>query len=205
MSRRACLIVTLPLMLSVASACTTSGGTPVTTAGQAPPTSVVPSTTTTRVVAPALLTRMDACAFEVTRGNNQGTVRLSIAVRAEEATGLTAGMAAPGVVPDDEWSGRLYFGSDLFSYYCTDVLDGSEPEPVEDEVWPMVGGTVEIVSLQRTGSGRCEARLAASRLVARAADDRRVELGDFDFVSGDWGTFPGLGGGVARCGDDAGA
>lgn len=196
----------------VVAACTGSGEkaailrSTVTTAPASTTTTTIPpaATTTTIAFAPATLIHVYSCSFFVSRGNADGTVRLQIRVDPDEDTGLAPGMASVGRVPDRYWGGSVYFGSDLFAFYCQDVIDSDAPQSVVTATWEIVDGTLDIVSLSRGERGYCHAHLAASGLVARAADGRLVDVGDFEFFNEAWGHFPGQGGGVATCGDDGG-
>jgi hypothetical protein len=82
--------------------------------------------------------------------------------------------------------GAIRFGTDLMANWCDDVVEPDEPEPVIDEEWELVGGTVEItLTSDHTATG------VLRDVVARTPDGREIRLGGATVANDTWGFFAG--------------
>jgi hypothetical protein len=80
---------------------------------------------------------------------------------------------------------EVQFGTDLMANWCDDVVEPDEPEPVVDERWTIVGGTVTITFDDQQATGELR------DIVARTADGRDYTLGNATIVNDAWGMFAG--------------
>ncbi len=93
-------------------------------------------------------------------------------------------------LPDEDWVAEIQMGRNLFASWCDDTTPEPGQEPVVDEVWPVVGGTITI--LERPAPGICgEARARLEGLAAETGDGTRVDLGDFEVRNGAFGCVSG--------------
>ncbi|MDW3215761.1 MAG: DUF6174 domain-containing protein [Ilumatobacteraceae bacterium] len=82
--------------------------------------------------------------------------------------------------------GAIHFGVDLMANWCDDVIEEGEPEPLVDETWNIVSGTLEVSPTDN--------RLATGTftdVVAVDADGHEHLLGDVEIANGMWGFFAG--------------
>ena len=80
---------------------------------------------------------------------------------------------------------EVQFGADVMANWCDDVLEPDEPEPVVDERWTIVGGTVTITFDGPRATGELR------DIVARTADGRDYPLGNTTVINDAWGMFAG--------------
>jgi len=124
-------------------------------------------------------------------GNEAGTVALRLQP-GEDGRNLAVGSTYPVAATGEEtaWSGALLTGRDLYANWCDDVIEENEPEPVVDEEWRLVAGTVEPVALP-PGVECGQAEAWVRELVVESADGVRVEIGDLLVGNDTWGCFAG--------------
>ena len=82
--------------------------------------------------------------------------------------------------------GTIRFGIDLMANWCDDVVEPGEPEPIVDETWEIVGGSLDF--------SQTDNRLAVgvfTDVVAVDADGNEHQLGDVEVANGMWGFFAG--------------
>lgn len=92
------------------------------------------------------------------------------------------------VLPNAMWEAELRFGARLFANWGNDTA--SDPEPVVDEVWRIVAGTITILELPGTEAcGLARARFEGFE--AEAPDGTRTRLGSFEVETTAWGCLPG--------------
>ncbi len=92
----------------------------------------------------------------------------------------------PGVHDLADLDGVVYFGADLMANWCDDVIEVGEPEPVVDDSWQIVGGSLTFTPTDN--------RLAVgvfTDVVAVDADGHEHHLGDVEVSNGMWGFFAG--------------
>jgi hypothetical protein len=93
-------------------------------------------------------------------------------------------------LPDEDWVAEIQMGRNLFSSWCDDATPEPGQEPVVNEVWQVVGGTITILEMPEPGI--CgEARAVLKGLVAEAGDGNRIDLGDFEIRNGAFGCVSG--------------
>jgi hypothetical protein len=91
------------------------------------------------------------------------------------------------MLPDSRWTAKVHVGHDLFANWGSGEIDPSDPQPVVDEVWPVVAGSITILELPPR-SGPCgEARAWLVGVEAMTGDGTRVRLGDFEVRNEWWG------------------
>lgn len=93
-------------------------------------------------------------------------------------------------LPDDDWVAEIQTGRNLFTSWCDDTTPEPGQEPVVDEVWQVVAGTITI--LETPEPGVCgEARARLEGLAAETGDGTRIDLGDFEIRNGAFGCVSG--------------
>lgn len=176
---------------------TGSGGTTVPGSG-APETTVLdgrePSVVTTgtsqpplvRSVAQAQLTEPWSCGWGFSATDPAHTVALL----------LRADMAPPAgsstvTLPAAGWEGEVQLGTDLLTVECTDLDIRRSPAP--DEMWPVVGGTLQITvpPLDGCGAGSPPATAIATDVTVEAPDGTTVTFAELSLVNDQWGCFAG--------------
>ncbi len=86
----------------------------------------------------------------------------------------------------DQKLAELRLGHGLMANWCDDVIEPDEPEPEVQEVWKLVGGTIQLVAVSQS-SARAELR----DVIARRPDGSDVVLGDATMTNRSWGVFAG--------------
>lgn len=104
--------------------------------------------------------------------------------------GVAPDVTAPINFPADEWSGVLTTGTDLFSNWCDDVIEESEPVPLTTERWTLVAGTLTI-GLPGTIDDGLPVSANLSGGVAESSAGETMDLGQIAFVNDCWGCFAG--------------
>lgn len=92
----------------------------------------------------------------------------------------------PGVHDLAAMDGAVHFGADLMANWCDDVIEDGEPEPIVDETWEIVSGSLDL--------SQTDNRLAIgvfTDVVAVDADGHEHELGTIEVANGMWGFFAG--------------
>ncbi len=108
------------------------------------------------------------------------------------ARGGAPDLATPVVFPTEGWTAELRVGADLFSNWCDDVIDSSEPVPVVDAVWALTGGTLSVDGGADVveGSGN-PVRASLTDALAASPGGDVIELGDLALVNNCYGCFAG--------------
>jgi hypothetical protein len=105
-------------------------------------------------------------------------------------TALAGNTPQVSTLPDERWVAEIQMGRNLFASWCDDATPEAGQEPVVDEVWTMVAGTITILEMPEPGV--CgEARALLEDLAAVTGDETRVELGDFEIRNGSFGCVSG--------------
>lgn len=92
----------------------------------------------------------------------------------------------PGVHDLAQLDGAVHFGVDLMANWCDDVIEEGEPEPIVDETWQIVSGSLDL--------SQTDNRLAIgvfTDVVAVDADGHEHHLGSVEVANGMWGFFAG--------------
>ncbi|MGH8911423.1 MAG: hypothetical protein ACRDVD_02845 [Acidimicrobiia bacterium] len=93
---------------------------------------------------------------------------------------------SPVTLPSPDWNVEVRIGSRLFGNWCTDVLMTDE-EPVIDEIWPVVGGRLDLVGGEAPGCGGGDAfELVATDIVAREGEGNPIPIGDLTLRATSW-------------------
>ncbi len=128
------------------------------------------------------------CGFGFAKGSPNEDLALVI-----QFDGFTSpDLGEPIVFPTDRWFGEIRIGSDLFSNWCDDVIEESEPTPVVDRRLRLSGGTLTII--RPADSTDCDGTTVTATLsggTVRTLDGTVVELGDVDLANAGWGCFAG--------------
>lgn len=99
-------------------------------------------------------------------------------------------LAAPIVLPNDDWSAEVQTGADLFSNWCDDAVEEDDPIPRIDTTWTVTSGTITVTAIEPAGAGASvDATLAG--LVLESADGERLELKPIQLSNELWGIFAG--------------
>lgn len=91
----------------------------------------------------------------------------------------------PGRYDLADLAGTVYLGADLMANWCNDVVIEGQPEPVIDDTWSIVGGSVDVSIDNRLAVG------VFTDVVAVDADGDERHLGDIEVSNGMWGFFAG--------------
>ncbi|MFP3905573.1 MAG: hypothetical protein ACLFWR_00960 [Acidimicrobiales bacterium] len=147
-----------------------------------------PSSSTTTAVDPdaEALTVSDSCGESFTVRDEAGTMRLTIAPTAETTAGAEPGSFALG---DGGWTGWFEVGSGLAVWPCHDIGTDFDDEQVDD-VWPVVGGTVELLDpivADVGGGGSGPVRADLQEVVIERPDATTVSLGGIRLENPRWG------------------
>jgi hypothetical protein len=105
-------------------------------------------------------------------------------------TALAGNTPEVSTLPDEHWVAEIQIGRNLFTSWCDDETPEAGQEPVVDEVWQIVDGTITIMETPEPGvCGEARARLES--LAALTGDGTRLELGDFEIRNGAFGCVSG--------------
>jgi hypothetical protein len=99
----------------------------------------------------------------------------------------TEGPAQVTTLPDGGWEARVLLGADLFSNWCDDVVDASDPEPRVDQTWRIVAGTITFeddVATLPISCGPVRARIEG--LQVEGPDGAQVTIADRDIENDCW-------------------
>jgi hypothetical protein len=91
------------------------------------------------------------------------------------------------VLPSPRWIAEVRIGHDLFANWGSGGFASSGPQPVVDEVWPVVAGSITILELPPRAGPCGEARALLVGLEAVTGDGTPVHLGDFEVRNEWWG------------------
>jgi hypothetical protein len=91
------------------------------------------------------------------------------------------------VLPSPRWIAEVRVGHDLFANWGSGEIDPSDPQPVVDEVWPLVAGSITILELPPRAGPCGEARALLVGVEAVTGDGTRIHLGDFEVRNEWWG------------------
>ncbi len=98
----------------------------------------------------------------------------------------------PITFPSPRWEGELWIGSDLFSNWCNDDIDVSDPVPVITETWTLTAGTMTIEPTDAdVECGPEPIRATVTGAVATSPSGEALELGEVEFVNTAFGCFAG--------------
>ena len=106
--------------------------------------------------------------------------------------GATPDLSVPTTFPSDAWAGEIRIGTDLFSNWCDDVIEQSEPVPIIEQRWTLVDGTLNVD--RAADASDCDGNAATATLVGgtvQSPDGTILELGDIDLTNTGWGCFAG--------------
>ncbi len=90
-------------------------------------------------------------------------------------------------LPDARWNARMQLGEDLFSNWCDDVVEASEPEPRVGETWQIVAGTITFeddVAALPTSCAPVRARIEGLRV--EGPRDALVPIADREIRNDCW-------------------
>lgn len=105
-------------------------------------------------------------------------------------TALAGNTPEVSTLPDENWVAEIQIGRHLFTSWCDDEAPEPGQEPVADEVWPVIAGTITLLETPAPGvCGQARARLEG--LAAQSPDGTRIELGDFEVRNGAFGCVSG--------------
>jgi len=126
------------------------------------------------------------CGFGFAKGSSdQG---IAIVIRSTEfGPGDGPDVSTPITFPAAGWSAEVEIGADLFSNWCNDVIQTSDPVPTVAQSWPLVEGTLTFAESGPAGT-------MAATLVGAAIgppDGDVVQLDDIALTNDCWGCFPG--------------
>ncbi len=94
--------------------------------------------------------------------------------------------------PSPRWEGELQLGSDLFSNWCDDVIEASDPVPVVMESWALTSGTMTIATADADiDCGPEPVHASLTGVIATSPSGESLELGDVEFVNSAFGCFAG--------------
>ena len=183
---------TLLALVVLVSACTQAPNSAGPTTTESPGTN---GSTTTELPEPrpdiprlADLTRTYGCGYGFWLGNGDHTVALRLEFAFPLDAPDTYTPHGTATLPDSSWSGRLFFGTDLYSNWCDDVIEDDEPTPVETGSMPITGGTITWILAPRIFDGG-PAAIAVDDLEATTLDGESVPLGSGQITNGAFGLF----------------
>lgn len=100
---------------------------------------------------------------------------------------------SPATLPAADWNVEVQLGARLFGNWCTDAINTDE-EPVVEEVWPVVGGRLDLTGGEAPGCAGEPGdvfELVATDLVARKGEGDPTPIGDLDLRATSWECSPG--------------
>jgi uncharacterized protein DUF6174 len=128
------------------------------------------------------------CGYQFAAGSPAQDLALVIYATGGAAPDVTV----PITFPSEAWAGEIRIGTDLFSNWCDDVIEQSEPVPIVQQRWTIVGGTLTVE--RAAAATDCDGNAATATLtgaVARSLSGATVDLAGIDLVNTSWGCFAG--------------
>jgi hypothetical protein len=139
----------------------------------------------------ALLTDDYGCGYGFAKGDPDQSLALVI----QSSVGYQpdgASLSFPVTFPSPDWTAEVRVGADLFSNWCDDVIEPSEPEPIVAELFTLVAGTLTLdTAVPDTGCGGVAVRGSLVGAVAESPTGEQVELDDVALTNDGWGCFAG--------------
>jgi len=123
-------------------------------------------------------------------GFAKGSADQSLAVRIsskDSGPGDGPAIQGPITLPDPSWTAEVVDGANLFSNWCNDVIQTSDPIPVTIQTWTIVAGTLTINQLAADGSTTG----LLTGAIAESSTGVRVPLDDIALANDCWGCFAG--------------
>jgi hypothetical protein len=105
--------------------------------------------------------------------------------------GNSPDLASPVTFPSERWTGEIWVGADLFSNWCDDVIDETEPAPVVDERWTVVAGTLTFGGEAGVDCGGGAVSGTLTNAEAQSPSGETIELAELDLNNEAWGCFAG--------------
>lgn len=173
--------ICLLLVCLLASACDEGDGATTSTASAA-----VGTTVTTLMALD--WTEERSCFHGFFASNPQQTSAIFFEYLGANASDEVVEFESPATLPAEEWNVEVRLGTRLFGNWCTDAIDTNQ-EPSVDEVWPVVGGRLDVTGGEAPG---CPGEpgevfeLVATDLVARAGEGNPIPLGDLELRATSW-------------------
>jgi len=134
----------------------------------------------------SLLTVDYGCGFGFAKGS--ADQRLALRIRSNDfGPGPGPDVSSPITLPDPAWTAEIIDGANLFSNWCNDVIQASDPVPVTVQTWTMVAGTLTID--QQSPDGSATGSLTGA--IAESPTGIRVNLDDVELANDCWGCFAG--------------
>jgi len=134
----------------------------------------------------SLLTNDYGCGFGFAKGS--ADQRLALRIRSNDfGPGSGPDVSSPITLPDAAWTAEVVDGANLFSNWCNDVIQASDPVPVTVQTWTVVAGTLTIG--QQSPDGAATGSLTDA--VAESLTGIRVNLDHIELANDCWGCFAG--------------
>ncbi len=130
----------------------------------------------------SLLTIDYGCGFGFAKGSVDQ--RLALRIRSNDfGSGSGPDVAVPITLPDPGWTVEVVNGTNLFSNWCSDVIQPSDPSPVTIQTWAVIGGTLTID--EQSPDGFATGSLTGA--IAESPTGIRVDLDDIELSNDCWG------------------
>ncbi len=143
--------------------------------------------TATAEISVASLTDDYGCGYAFALGSAEQDLALVIVYAGGRSPELD-----PVTFPSPRWEGELWIGSDLFSNWCDDDIDVSDPVPAITETWTLTEGTMAIEPVGAdVECGPEPIRATVTGAVASSPSGQTLELGDVELINEAFGCFAG--------------
>ena len=100
-------------------------------------------------------------------------------------------VSGPISVASDQWHAEVIVGLNLFSNWCNDVIDSSDPVPITTQRWPLTSGELIIDTSQSAGCGMGTLTGVLAGATIEPVGSGPITLGDINLTNTAWGCFAG--------------